>query len=697
MNLDQYLGIFIDESRENLQYLNDYLLELEADFNNINILHDIFRVIHTLKGMSGSMGYENMQTLSHSMENVLDKMRNKEIKPDSNILDLLFQCLDRLETFLNSVIENNNDNGEVKDLEDKLKKVLVSSVSSPVEVEKSTNEVSIEFNEYEMAVLAEAKEQGHRLFELTIFVESSCILPAARAFMVTKSIEPHGELVKTVPDTEKLEEGEFESFFKLFYITTSDKDFIISTIMDISEIKKVECKDITDIEIVDNCLVHSDNEEITSNKEEIVEEVSVVMNETPVNEVEIHDNEPKGEGGEKQDKTDKKDKKANAASNKIPQTIRVSAERLDTLMNLVGELVINRTRVEQLAYDKQYGNLNSALSVVGSVTNDIQEIVMKLRMVPIENIFNRFPRLVRDISKDLGKNVTLKIDGHDTEMDRAVIDDLGDPLVHLVRNSLDHGLESPEERKKFGKPESGLLELSACNEGDNIIIKVKDDGKGLNTERIVQKAIEKGFITAEEAKMMTEAEKNELILLPGFSTHDVATDLSGRGVGMDVVKTRIVDLGGTVHIETARNIGTTITIKLPSTIVILQALLVKIINEVYAIPLSNINEVIDVSKDQIFTVQKKEVILLRGKTLPLVRMNKLLDVQSDKNNDEELTVVVAQSSDKVVGLVVSDLIGQKEVVIKAVNKKFCDATLFSGATTLGNGNVSLIINVNGII
>lgn len=693
MNLDQYLGIFIDESRENLQYLNDYLLELESDYNNISILHDIFRVIHTLKGMSGSMGYENMQTLSHRMESLLDKMRNKEITPNSDSMDLLFKCLDRLETFLNSVIENNNDEGEVKDLEEKLQAIIDSPVGDVKIEEESTEDAHVEFNEYEMAVLLEAKDQGNSLFEITVFVDSSCVLPAARAFMVAKSLEPYGEIVKSIPETEKLEEGEFESFFKLYFITKSDIDFVKSTVSDITEIEKVECEDITELEIVDNCIAQNSSEESEVKSEENVVEDEVKVAETPkVEEVKNNDVAKV----EKSSKSEKKDKKANAPA-KIPQTIRVSAERLDTLMNLVGELVINRTRVEQLAYDKQYNSLNSALNVVGSVTNDIQEIVMKLRMVPIENIFNRFPRLVRDISKDLGKNVELKIDGHDTEMDRAVIDDLGDPLVHLVRNSLDHGLESPEERKKLGKPEKGLLELSACNEGDNIIIKVKDDGKGLNVEKIAKKAIAKGFVTAEEVSMMTEAEKNELILIPGFSTHDVATDLSGRGVGMDVVKTRIVDLGGTVQIETEQNVGTTIVIKLPSTIVILQALLVNIINEVYAIPLSNINEVIDVTKDQIFTVQNKEVILLRGKTLPLVRMNKLLDVYSDKPEEEELTVVIAQSSDKIVGLVVSDLIGQKEVVIKAVNKKFCDANYFSGATTLGNGEVALIINVNGII
>lgn len=694
MNLEQYLGIFIDESRENLQYLNEYLLELESNYGNISILNDIFRVIHTLKGMSGSMGYENMQALSHTMESLLDKMRNKEIKPDGNSLDLLFKCLDRLESFLNSVIENNNDHGEINDLKEKLLGIINSHESGTKVAEDALINAQVEFNEYEMAILLEAKEQGNNLLEFTVFIESSCVLPAARAFMVSKSLEPYGEIIKSLPETEKLEEGEFDSFFKLFYITKSDTEFIKSTIADISEIERVESGDIPGVGIVDSSLPLNvseldDQEKQESSKDQNVKQIEIIDDQAVNKETPI-----KADNSDK--KSNKDDKKANPSA-KIVQTIRVSAERLDTLMNLVGELVINRTRVEQLAYDKQYNSLNSALNVVGSVTNDIQEIVMKLRMVPIENIFNRFPRLVRDISKDLGKNVELKIDGHDTEMDRAVIDDLGDPLVHLVRNSLDHGLESPEERKRLGKPEKGLLELSASNEGDNIIIKVKDDGKGLNIDKISKKAIAKGYVTAEEVSMMTEAEKNELILIPGFSTHDVATDLSGRGVGMDVVKTRIVDLGGTVQIETKQNVGTTIVIKLPSTIVILQALLVKIINEVYAIPLSNIKEVIDVTKDQIFTVQGREVILLRGKTLPLIRMNKLLDVYSDKSAPEELTVVIAQSSDKVVGLVVSDLIGQKEVVIKAVNKKFCSANYFSGATTLGNGEVALIINVNGII
>ena len=683
MNIDQYLGVFIDESKENLQNLNEYLLKLESNYSDTSILHEIFRFIHTLKGMSGSMGYENISNLTHHMENVLDKMRNKELKANAEIVDLLFTCLDRLETFLESVIENNTDKGEINDLLSKLE--IVSHCSKDdVYIDKKSLDNTLEgFNEYEMLVLNEAKLQGNNLLELIITLEKTCVLPAARAYMVDRALDPHGEVVKSIPDTEEIEDGKFDGLFKLFYITKSDEELIKSTIMDISEVESVEIIEIKDIDISNS--IDIKQKEVNNEIEKNNDNVSVENTTTKIS-------PEKQKSNEEPPKTAK-----NKSGSKLPQTIRVSAERLDILMNLVGELVINKTRVEQLAYDRNYSSLSSALNVVGSVTNDIQEIVMKLRMVPVENIFNRFPRLVRDISKDLGKKVNLKIDGQDTEMDRAVIEDLGDPLVHLIRNSVDHGLETPEERLKLGKSEEGTLQLSAYNEGDNIIIKVKDDGKGLNVDRIAKKAIEKGIVTSDTLKTMSDSEIKDLILLPGFSTHDVATDISGRGVGMDVVKTRIADLGGTLNIDSETNMGTTVTICLPSTVVILQALLVKVLDEVYAVPLNNINEVIDISIKDVFTVQKSEVILLRGKTMPLIRLNKLLGIPESEKNNENLTVVIAQAAERIAGIVVSDLIGQKEVVIKPINKKFCEANYFSGATTLGNGEVALIINVNGVI
>lgn len=689
MNLDQYLGVFIDESRENLQALNEYLLQLESNLSDISLLHEIFRVIHTLKGMSASMGFENIAELTHDMENVLDLLRNEKLTADSDILDVLFSCLDRLEGFLEKVIENNNDEGEIKDLVKDLERVVSGDSTPDLEKTNENGIASFSFNEFEIAVLSEAKSQGNEVMEVNVFLEETCILPAARAYMVEKVVEPFGEIIKSIPDTEKLEEGEFEGSFKLFIVTQADSDYVKSSILDVSEIDKVEVSPITDFRAA------SIGEEVDNTAPEPEQEKAVEPPEVKKPAGQSAKPEVK-EPPKKADKPQKADK-AKKNGSKIPQTIRVSAERLDLLMNLVGELVINRTRVEQISQDNQYNSLNGALNLMGSVTNDIQEIVMKLRMVPIENVFNRFPRLVRDISKELGKKVELVINGQDTEMDRAVIEDLGDPLVHLVRNSLDHGLETTEERAEKGKPEKGTIELAAYNEGDHIIVKVSDDGKGLNVEKIVQKVVAKGLVTQEAVNNMSEKEKNELIFLPGFSTHDVATDLSGRGVGMDVVKTKISNIGGTVHLETEKDKGTSVIIRLPSTIVILQALLVNVGDEVYAVPLNNINEVIDIEVGQITTVQKQEVILLRGKTLPLKRMNRILDIDEGSDSEENLTVVIVQSSGKQVGIVVSDLIGQKEVVIKPINKKYCDSNYFSGATTLGNGNVALIINVNGII
>lgn len=668
MNVDQYLSTFIDETRESLQFMNEYLLKLEQDFNNVDILNDIFRVIHTIKGMSATMGYENTAKLTHQMENVLDLMRNRKIIPDSDTLDLLFSCLDRLENLLNQIIQDNNDNWDNRDLLDKLDEMAANNDKHRhgSTLKNVAVDTQVVFNEFEIAVLGEARSRGKSLYDLTISLEKECVLPAARAFMVEKAIESCGEIIKSIPGTEELENGDFEGSFRLFFITDSDKDYLKLQIEEIPEVDNVVIAEI------DETLKISEKQDAQVALD--IEEDNLIVAEK-----------------------EQTQEKNNHSQQKGHNTIRVSAERLDKLMNLVGELVINKTRVEQIVHEKQYLSLPNSLGLMGTVTNDIQEIVMKLRMIPIANVFNRFPRLVRDISRDLGKQVKLELKGQDTEMDRAVIEELGDPLVHLIRNSLDHGLETTEERIQKGKPEVGLLELSAYNEGDSIYIKIKDDGKGLNTEKIAKKALEKGLVTDETLKAMSDQDLKELIFLPAFSTHDVATDLSGRGVGMDVVNTKISSLGGSVYLESEKDKGTIVTIRLPSTIVILQALLVNVDTETYAIPLNNINEVIDINVDEIHSIQSQEVMLLRGRTLPLFRMDRLLDVKNKDNDQKTLTVVLVQASEKSVGLVVSDLVGQKEVVIKPINKKLSKADYFSGATTLGNGEVALILNVNGLV
>lgn len=715
MNIDQYLGMFIDESRDNLQRLNECLLELELNASNIELLHEIFRIIHTVKGMSGSMGYENLQELTHYMENVLDLMRNAKFTADADTLDLLFKCLDKLETLVNAVIENGKDAGDVDELVVELKKIsdmVESNTNTNGDDAESTVNKAFEFNEYEKSVLNEAKSQQNKILSVKIVLDAECILPAVRAFMVERALEPLGEIIKTIPDTEELENGEFDGSFKLCYITKVEMETVKLAILDISEIESVELVDITDTYTAND----AEKPEAKTPKKTTRKKTSGSKAKATAKSTEEKKEPPKEPDNKSDelsvaeqiildlnkqiDKAKTNDTPAAAQKgmnpNKIPQTIRVASDRLDKLMNLVGELVINRTRVDQVTIDKEYNALPNAINTMGRVIGDIQEIVMKLRMVPIENVFNRFPRLVRDITKDMGKSVNLVMKGQDTELDRVVVEEMGDPLVHLIRNSLDHGFETIEERKKAGKSETGTLELNAFNEGDNIVIKVIDDGRGINKEIIKKKAVEKGLMSAETFEKLSDREIYDIIFMPGFSTKEKATDLSGRGVGMDVVKTSITNLGGSVYVESEQGKGTTITITLPSTIAIIQALLVKVGLETYAVPLNNVNEVIDITRDQISTVQGKEVIMLRGHVLPLVRMDTMLDVETSDKDNEEVTVMVVKSSGREFGAVVTSLIGQQEVVIKPINKNLCAKNFFSGATTLGNGQVSLIVNVNNL-
>ncbi|MEI7473838.1 MAG: chemotaxis protein CheA [bacterium] len=673
MELDQYIGLFIDESRENLQKLNESLLKLESNPGDLEVLNDIFRVAHTLKGMSKTMGFNAIGDLTHQMEDVLDPLRSGTIVPNSKLIDVLFKCLDKLETLVEQIINNEySDNlSSTKDLISDLKDALSSSStgSAPaVEVKKEADQA---FNQYEIAIAFEAAQKGFTLKEVTIHLVSDCVLPGVRSYMANSALETLGEVIKSIPEAEALENGEFEKSFKLFLVTKSDNKTITDIIMRISEIEAVDVGDV-DLTAL-NSSYSASIQSVPSNAEEKTEEKSIEEKETiAANQTTI--------------------------TKAMPQTIRVNAGRLDKLMNLVGELVISRTRIAQISNELKENDLSSAISSMGNITTDIQEIVMKLRMVSIEQVFNRFPRLVRDLSKELKKEVNLKITGKETEIDRVVIDEIGDPLVHLIRNSLDHGLENPQERIEKGKSSKGTIELSAFNEGDNILIKVVDDGKGIDPVRLKQIAVKKGLMTEEQTRNLSEAEALDIIFMPGFSTTQVATDISGRGVGMDVVKTKIAMLGGTVYIDSKVNIGTTITISLPSTMAIVQALLVKVIDETYAMPLNYISEVIEIYPNQVKKVQNKEVIVLRGHTLPLVRLQDLLSVPNGKTDPKKpLIVVIVKSQGKSVGVIVSQLIGQQEVVIKPISKKLHVDEYISGATTLGNGRVALIINVNSLI
>ncbi len=757
MELDQYLGLFIDESKENLQKLNDSLLALESDSGNLEILNDIFRVAHTLKGMSKTMGFNNVADLTHHMENLLEPLRNGTLSTDTRIIDILFKCLDMLDSLINNIADGvyeDNDNKEnieklVRDLEGFLspnagqKNNGIGPHNEETSKEStSKNAIHLEdFNEYEVAIVKEAYSSGFIPRELIVYLTNDCVLPGVRAYMVSRAVEDHGEIIKTIPTVEELENAQFEGKFKIYLLSQFTSDGISNAIYQISEIEKVEINDITfdqpsssDEAVSELPPVETEDLSSLVEQEDLVKAVEAKLaqqaisqpiepakpeilqeqNSEDINsfdsngnikeekeESTINSNQNFNNDNDKEEIEEDRDKnvfnKSGSASKVLSQTVRVSADRIDKLMNLVGELVISRTRINQISGQLKDAELVSSVGLMGNITTDIQEIVMKLRMVPMEQVFNRFPRLVRDLAKDLNKEVNLKITGKDTEIDRVVVDEIGDPMVHLIRNSMDHGLESPEERIQNGKLAKGTLELSAFNEGENIIIKVTDDGKGIDPEKVKESAISKGILTREAAKNLTQKQSIELIFAPGFSTAAVTTDVSGRGVGMDVVKSKIASLGGNVTVNSTIGKGTTTIISLPSSMAIVQALLIKVGEEIYAAPLNYISEVINIEPNQVKNIQNNEVIVLRGKTLPLVRLHDLLEVENYvEDKSQSLTVVIIKSQNKYSGIIVSELIGQQEIVIKPINKKLCKDDYISGATTLGNGQVALIINVNSL-
>lgn len=686
MDMSQYLEIFIDESKEHLQTMNEILLILEGDVENLSHLGEIFRVAHTIKGMSGTMGFTKVADLTHKMENVLDLVRNGVLKVDSNIVDILFECFDALEEY----IENLEKTGKEGDLDSselgKKLTVLAERTTSKAEAarepekkasiqeEKSDAEAfHIPLSDID-SVISRAFEMGVKPYLIRVTLDSGCMLKAARAFIVFNTLERFGEILKSHPLAEEIEDERFEDSFEILYFTKLDGHYVQAELLKISEIADVAVKAL----VADEYVI-----------EERKEDVEVDLEHVEVKEAEL-ESKNKDEAQSKGDK------------GKTSKTVRVEIGRLDNLMNLVSELIIIKTRLEDLDTTNYHNvtntgnknNMNEAIEYLERITTSLHDAVMKVRMVPVERTFNRFPRLVRDLSKELGKNIKLFMSGEETEVDRTVIDEIGDPLIHLIRNSLDHGIESPAERAKLGKDETGFVALRAYPDGNTVVIEVEDDGKGINPEIIKKKAIEKKVLTKDEADLMSDKELINLLFNAGFSTADKVTDLSGRGVGLDVVKSKIEAINGTVEVVSNLGQGSKFIIRLPLTLAIIQALMVNLNQEKFAIPLNNIKEITTIDTDKITMVQDQEVVLYRNKTLPIIRMKEVLDIEHERESLDELIVVIVKKGDVEAGLVVDSLIGQQEIVIKSLGKYLTGIKAIAGATILGNGSVALIVDPN---
>lgn len=691
MDTSQYLDLFIDETKEHLQSLNEHVLVLEKEPDNADTINEIFRAAHTLKGMSGTMGFSRMQRLTHDLENVFSEIRNGNMTASEKLIDVLFRGLDALESYLEVISTEGNEGTEdnediIEDLNGLLKgqkstepeQQKEEAAGSAKEEEKTlTDEEKCKFrqitiSESEVRGIQSAREEGKNIYGITVYLQESCILKSARAFLVFKSVENKGELVKSVPTTEQIEDEEFDFDFSWILASSDTKEDIKQLICSVSEIADVYIDDFEVPEI---------------KQEEQPEDTAEKTVEKPEKKVEEVQEKPK-----------------KAAKGKVgSRSVRVDIDKLDILMNLVSELIIAKNGLvsvsagDMLVQPENNQTFHEQIEYLERVTTNLHESVMKVRMVPIDSVVNRFPRMIRDLNRKLDKKMELYMSGEETELDRTVIDEIGDPLMHLLRNSADHGLESNEERIRLGKPEVGSIFLDAYQDGNNVVIEVRDDGAGIDVDRVRKKAIDKGTITEKQAETMKDKDFIDLLFQPSFSTADQITDVSGRGVGLDVVKTKIEALGGNISAKTIAGEGSTFTIQLPLTLAIIQALMVEVGEEKYAIPLGSINGIEDIGKDEISFVQSKEVINLRGHVIPILRLQQLLDIPEPEVEPENLLVVIMQKGDQQVGLIIDNLIGQQETVIKSLGRYITNDKLFSGATILGDGEVALILDTNTLI
>lgn len=674
MDTSEYLSMFLEESMDNLQMLNDSLLQLEQEPGNIDKLNEIFRVAHTIKGMAATMGFTTMAELTHKMEDVLSEFRDGELSVTQEVVTVLFTCLDTLEYMVNNISEGVEEEVPIDDIIISLDSLSNEKTNSTESKDESTENIDsieektvelvdekedlLELNEYDIHVINEALKKGYEVSEIDIILSSDTLLKSARAFLVFTTLEEYGEIIKSNPCVEDIESENFEFEIKLIYLSAKSKEEIYKEIVNISEVDKVLIKEV-DLKEKTNLQKTTETSEVKKEKNEV--------------------------------KKDMKNKLNSQRKKKAHQSVRVDLERLDKFMNMVSELVIHRTRLEQISNNYKVPELSETLEQVGRTTSDLQDLVMKIRMLPLDSVFNRFPRLIRDLSVELDKEMELIIKGQDTELDRTVIDEIGDPLVHLIRNAADHGIESSEQRIKNGKDPVGKIKLMAYQEGTKAVIKVEDDGAGINLKAVKEKAESIGINT----EGMSDEDIKNLIFAEGFSTNKEVTDVSGRGVGMDVVKTKINSLGGTVELISEEGKGSSFIIKLPLTLQIIQALLVKVGTETMAISLGYIDRVIDYNEDEIKKTDNKEVIIYNGNVIPLIRLNKELGLESVDDNKDY--IVIVKVGEDTVGLLVDGLLGQQEIVIKPLGKTLKGLKEYIGATILGDGLVTLILDISALI
>ena len=704
MDVSQYVEIFIDETSEHLQNLSDCIMELEKDPENMDTINEIFRAAHSLKGMAGTMGFKRMQRLTHDMENVFQEVRSEKVKVTSSMIDLLFKCLDAIEGYLDNVKASSDEGTEdneliIKELNDFIA-AEDGAAAAPAQAEPKKEEAPAQtaggddkkyfefgLSESEKDKIKQAEEGGAHIYGMTIYIQKECLLKAARAFLVFKAVEEFGEILVYNPSSQDIEDEKFDCDFSIFIASDEPYEKIAEAAKSVSEIDKVVGEEVK-------------YETLAAKQEKAEADAAAAekSQDAPAEAAPAQE-QPQAQAAKPAAKTQSSgNKKQTVAKPVTNRTVRVDIEKLDALMNQVSELIIAKNSLVSISStdsgDFQNQSFHEQIEYLERITTNLHESVMKVRMVPIESVVAKFPRMIRDLSRKLDKKMELYMTGEDTELDRTVVDQIGDPLQHLLRNSADHGLEDNATRIAKGKPEVGSIFLNAFQEGNNVIIQVGDDGNGIDVEAVRNKAIERGVITEEQAETMSQKEIINLLFLPSFSMAKKITDISGRGVGLDVVKSNIEALGGDVEVKTELGVGTTFTVRLPLTLAIIQALMVEIRDEKYAIALGSISNIEDIPVKDIKYVEAQEVIHLRGKVIPLIRMDQVLDIEPKEEEPESLTVVIVQKGENLAGLVVDNLIGQQEIVIKSLGKYINNNKIISGATILGDGEVALILDVN---
>lgn len=697
MDMNQYLNMFIDESNDHLQSLNEKMLELESSPADLGIVQVIFRSAHTLKGMAATMGFEDLAALTHQMENVLDLVRNEKLAMQEFIFDTLFKSLDALESMVQDITQGGEGKADVTAIVESLQAIVRGEMapaepkavaatpasSTPAEIVQESK--GIQLDEFQQSVIEQSMSEGHQALYLEVFIREDCQLKAVRAYMVFDMLERFGEVIKSEPSTQDIEQDKFDRSFSLYYITQKDEAELKTMILGVSEIENVTMTRLDAESLREMSATAAKSSPIAA---EIVPVEAVPVASAPVvEEAKVAAAPPAAPKAA-----------AKAAVAAPSRTIRVDIDRLDVLMNLFSELLIDRVRLEQLASEVKVPALTDAVEHMGRVSSDLQNIVLKLRMVPVDTVFNRFPRMVRDLAKSLDKKLDLIITGAETELDRTVIDEIGDPLVHLLRNSVDHGVEPIADRIAAGKDETGVVKLSAFHSGNHVFIEIEDDGRGIYRDKILQSAIKKGVVTQEQSVTMKDEEVYQLLFAPGFSTAEVISDISGRGVGLDVVKSKISSLGGHVTVYSTPGKGTKFSVQLPLTLSIISAMLIRVGSEKYAIPLTSIVETGIIKSKQVRDLHGSQLIPYRETHIPLLSLSRVFEVPDfDEREEEETEIVVIRKGDKLAALAVENFIGQNEIVLKSLGKYLPDIQGVSGATILGDGQVALIIDPNAFI